>query len=159
MKVEFTADAALDRASVVIDCTPKGFGHENKKKYYEHHLNKTLGFIAQGSEYGFGKPYARGINDEILVPGEDRFIQVVSCNTHNLSTIVKTLALSDGNDNLLEGRFNLIRRANDLSQSTNFVPSPQVGKHGDEVFGTHHARDAYLLFDTMNIKLNIFSLL
>ena len=49
------------------------------------------GFLAQGSEFGFGKPYARGINDEVLVPGQDRFIQVVSCNTHNITTLIKTL--------------------------------------------------------------------
>ena len=42
----------------------------------------------QGSETDFGKRYARGINDSALVQNEDRFIQVVSCNTHNLSSIV-----------------------------------------------------------------------
>ena len=157
LKVEFTAEEAIDRASVVIDCTPKGFGHENKKKYYEHYLHNTAGFVAQGSEFGFGKMYARGINDSTLDSNEDRFIQVVSCNTHNLSTIVKTIALADGTDNLTEGRFTLIRRSNDLSQTTSFVPSPQVGKHGDSTFGTHHAKDAYHLFDTMGIKLNLFS--
>ncbi len=157
LKVEFTNEEAIDRAAVVIDCTPKGFGHENKQKYYEHYLHNTKGFIAQGSEFGFGKMYARGINDSILVPNEDRFIQVVSCNTHNLSTIVKTIALNDSNDNLVEGRFNLIRRSNDLSQTTNYVPSPQVGKHSDNDFGTHHAKDAFHLFDTMGIKLNLFS--
>ena len=100
--------------------------------------------------------YARGINDSALIQNEDRFIQVVSCNTHNLSTIVKTIALDESEDNLIEGRFNLIRRSNDVSQTTKFVPSPQVGSHEDKVYGTHHARDAHLLFDTMNIKLNLF---
>jgi len=157
LKVSFTSEEAIERAAVVIDCTPKGFGHKNKHDFYEKHLNNTLGFVAQGSEFGFGKMYARGINDSILNHDNDKFIQVVSCNTHNLSTIVKTIALSEGNDNLIEGRFNLIRRANDLSQSSGFVPSPQVGKHDDSKFGTHHARDAFKLFDTMNIKLNIFS--
>ena len=157
IKVEFTSEEAIDRASVVIDCTPTGFGHKNKKDLYEKHAESTLGFIAQGSEFGFGKMYARGINDSILDPEKDQFIQVVSCNTHNLATIVKTAALSDGDDNLLEGRFNLIRRANDLSQTSKFIPSPQVGKHDDDIFGTHHARDAHLLFDTMNLKLNLFS--
>ena len=157
LKVEFDAIEALDRASVVIDCTPKGFGHENKKNYYEHYLKNTLGFIAQGSEFGFGKPYARGINDSILIPGEDRFIQVVSCNTHNLSTIIKTIAFDGDDNNFDEGKFLLIRRANDLSQSNSFIPSPQVGKHTDSEYGTHHARDAYHLFNTMDIKLNLFS--
>ena len=157
LKAEFTSEQAIERASVVIDCTPTGFGQKNKIEFYEKQLSSTLGFVAQGSEFGFGKMYARGINDSTLDYENDKFVQVVSCNTHNLAIIVKTLALSEGNDNLIEGRFNLIRRANDLSQTSNFVPSPQVGIHGDKIFGTHHARDAHLLFDTMNIKLNLFS--
>ncbi len=157
LKAEFNTEEAINRASVVIDCTPKGYGHENKQKYYEKYLNNTLGFIAQGSEDGFGKKYARGINDESLLTGEDKFIQVVSCNTHNLSTIVKTLTFQEGTDNLIEGRFVLIRRANDLSQSKGFVPSPQVGSHSHDRFGTHHAKDSNALFNTMGIDLNLYS--
>ena len=157
LKAEFSTEEAINRASVVIDCTPKGFGHQNKQKYYEKYLHNTLGFVAQGSETGFGKRYARGINDSALNIEQDRFIQVVSCNTHNLSAIVNTLVLDEGEDNLLEGRFTLIRRANDLSQSSNFVPSPQVGSHSDSKFGTHHAKDAYHLFNTMGLKLNLYS--
>tara|TARA_B100001250_G_scaffold390738_1_gene390973 strand:+ start:816 stop:1883 length:1068 start_codon:yes stop_codon:yes gene_type:complete len=157
LKPEFQTEEAIDRASVVIDCTPKGIGHKNKQQYYEKYLHNTEGFIAQGSEFGFGKMYARKINDSSLIQGEDKFIQVVSCNTHNLSSIVKNLSLLDGKDNLIEGRFNLIRRSNDVSQSNSFVPSPQVGKHQDNHFGTHHARDAALLFQTMDLKLNLFS--
>tara|TARA_B100001250_G_scaffold130365_1_gene111107 strand:- start:374 stop:1441 length:1068 start_codon:yes stop_codon:yes gene_type:complete len=157
LKPEFQTEEAIDRASVVIDCTPKGIGHKNKHQYYEKYLHNTEGFIAQGSEFGFGKMYARKINDSSLIQGEDKFIQVVSCNTHNLSSIVKNLCLLDGDDNLIEGRFNLIRRSNDVSQSTSYVPSPQVGKHQDNEFGTHHARDAALLFKTMDLKLNLFS--
>ena len=154
---DFSTEEAIDRASVVIDCTPKGVGHANKNKFYEKYSNNTLGFVAQGSESGFGKRYARGINDDSLVVGEDKFIQVVSCNTHNLSTIVNTLTLDEGDDNLIDGKFLLIRRANDLSQSKNFVPSPQVGVHGDSRFGTHHASDAYELFKTKGISLDLFS--
>ena len=103
------------------------------------------------------KCLSRGINDSSLISQEDRFVQVVSCNTHNLSAIVNTLVLDEGEDNLLEGRFTLIRRANDLSQSSNFVPSPQVGNHSDAKFGTHHAKDAYHLFNTLGLKLNLYS--
>jgi glyceraldehyde-3-phosphate dehydrogenase (NAD(P)) len=157
LKPEFSTTEAIDRASVVIDCTPTGVGHKNKADYYEKFLHNTAGFVAQGSEFGFGKMYARGVNDSALIQDEDRFIQVVSCNTHNLSTIVQTLALDEGDDNLLEGRFNLIRRSNDVSQSGKFVPAPQVGSHKDGDFGTHHARDAALLFNTLNLNLNLFS--
>jgi len=157
LKPEFNTEEAIERASVIIDCTPSGFGHENKTKYYKKYMHNTLGFVAQGSEYGFGKMYARGINDNSLIYGEDKFVQVVSCNTHNLSVITDVLALSEGSDNLVDGRFNLIRRANDVSQVQNYIPSPQVGSHKDAQYGTHHARDAAALFSTLGHKLDLFS--
>ncbi len=158
MEPTYETHEALRRAAVVIDCTPSGVGMENKHEFYEKYLGNTLGFIAQGSEFGFGKPYARGINDQALRSGEDRFIQIVSCNTHNLSILIHTLALQDGGpDNLVEGRFVCMRRSNDISQDSSFCPSPVVGKHKDSRFGTHHARDAWHLFKTLNYDLNLFS--
>jgi len=149
---------ALRQASVVIDCTPSSVGLQNKTQFYEKYRDSTLGFLAQGSEFGFGKMYARGINEKALVRGEDQFIHIVSCNTHNLSVLVDAIALQDGGaENLLEGRFVCIRRANDISQDGSFVPSPQVGSHKDAQFGTHHARDAYHLFATLGYKLNLYS--
>jgi len=148
---------AINNADVVIDCTPSGVGHANKHKYYESFTHNTLGFIAQGSEFGFGKMYARGINDEVI-NRDDQFIQVVSCNTHNLSVLLKTLALyNDKESNLEEGRFVCIRRANDISQGGNFIPAPMVGKHGDSTYGSHHARDAAELYKTLGYDLNLFS--
>ena len=87
-RVTFTTEEALDRATVVVDCTPAGL--DNKAKYYNR-CNGPKGFLAQGSEFGFGKPYARGINEEVQSPDE-RFVQIVSCNTHNISVLLKTIA-------------------------------------------------------------------
>jgi len=158
MEPTYETVEAIERAGVVIDCTPSGVGTQNKSDYYDKFANNTLGFIAQGSEFGFGKPYARGINDASLKRGEDRFLQVVSCNTHNLSSLIHTLALAEGGPaNLLEGRFVCMRRANDISQESSFVPSPVVGGHSDARFGTHHARDAWHLFNTLGYDLNLFS--
>jgi glyceraldehyde-3-phosphate dehydrogenase (NAD(P)) len=50
-----------------------------------------------------------------------------------------------------------MRRSNDISQTGSFTPAPQVGKHDDARFGTHHARDAYHLFKTLGNELNVFS--
>lgn len=157
LKPAMTHEEALAKADVVVDCTPSGVGISNKHEFYEKYVATTKGFIAQGSEFGFGKMYARGINDVALEPGKDQFIQVVSCNTHNLCALINTVALTDGEDNLEEARFLCIRRANDISQVKGFVPSPDVGKHGDPVFGTHHARDAYHVFRTRALELNLFS--
>jgi glyceraldehyde-3-phosphate dehydrogenase (NAD(P)) len=153
--VSFEAHEALERATVIIDCTPAG--NENKKLYET--LSGPQGFLAQGSEFGFGKMYAMGINDEALVPGEDRFLQIVSCNTHNIAALVRTLG-DDGNGGggLLErGRFVCMRRANDVSQDSGFSPAPSAGKHDDKEFGTHHARDAAALLATIGWKPRIFS--
>ena len=32
----YTAEEAIKRASIVIDCSPKGYGLENKEKYYNN---------------------------------------------------------------------------------------------------------------------------
>jgi len=153
---DFETEEAIKRAAVVIDCTPRGIGHKNKEKYYHKFMKGGKGFLAQGSESGFGKKYARRINDATL-NSDDQFIQIVSCNTHNLCCITQTLALDGDHDNLEEGRFVCIRRANDISQPGSFIPSPQVGSHESPKYGTHHAEDAAGLFHTMDIDLNLFS--
>ena len=154
-EVSYTGAEALKRASVVIDCTP--VGNKMKDQFYSL-LDGPKGFLAQGSEEGFGKPYARGVNDAALVPGEDRFLQVVSCNTHNITTLIKTLAEEeDGSLCLERGNFVCMRRANDITQTEGFVPAPNVGKHSDPEFGTHHAKDAHRVFKTLGHDLDLFS--
>ena len=153
---DLETEDAIRRATVVIDCTPKGIGHDNKAKYYQKFSESVKGFLAQGSENGFGKKYARGVNDSIL-NSDDKFIQIVSCNTHNISCITNTIALNSNRDNLESGIFLCVRRANDLSQEDSFIPSPKVGIHDDDKYGTHHARDSASLFSTLGLDLNLFS--
>jgi len=152
----YEAEEAIKRASVVIDCTPKGTGLMNKEKYYNKYKNKVKGFLAQGSEFGFGKMFAVGINDEAIT-SKDKFIHIVSCNTHNIAVIIKTLAINGKKNHLKEGRFLCMRRANDISQAKSFIPAPEVGSHKDEKMGTHHAVDVYHLYKTLGIELNVFS--
>lgn len=152
----YEAEESIKRASVVIDCTPKGTGLMNKEKYYTKYKNKVKGFLAQGSEFGFGKMYAVGINDK-AINQNDKFIHIVSCNTHNIAVLIKTLAMEKNKNLLKEGKFLCIRRANDVSQVKGYVPSPEVGTHTDEAMGTHHARDVYHLYKTLDIDLNVFS--
>ena len=167
-RVSYDAQEALEQATVVIDCTPAG--NENKDRHYSK-LEGPRGFLAQGSEFGFGKPYARGVNDEALDYDEDRFVQIVSCNTHTITNLLKTLCdeawEGDGRPggpphpagkfNLESGHFVCMRRANDVTQVSGYVPSPQVGDHKDAEFGTHHARDAFHLFQTLGVDLDLFS--
>ncbi len=152
---KYESREAIERAKVVIDCTP--VGNDMKEEFYSQAVG-PIGFMAQGSEYGFGKMYARGINDESLQIGHDRFLHIVSCNTHNIAVLVKMLAMDDdGTNHLTDGRFLCIRRSNDISQDSGFAPSPTVERHKEPRFGTHHARDAHGLFETLGYDLNLFS--
>jgi hypothetical protein len=58
-------------------------------------------------------------------------VQVVSCNTHNISVLLKTLASHKGTTSLEAGRFVCMRRANDVSDTNAFIAAPQAGKHDD----------------------------
>lgn len=156
MAVAFETEEAIRRATVVIDCTPEGAGMENKAKFYQPNDGPGRGFMAQGSEFGFGKPYARHINDAVVDPAKDRFVQIVSCNTHNISAVVQAVGLHDGKDNLVEGNFVCIRRASDVYEDKS-LGSPEVGSHKDEQYGTHHARDVAHLYKTLGLDLKLFS--
>lgn len=156
LTVSFTKEEAIERATVVIDCTPSGIGLSNKSQYYNINKDKVKGFIAQGSEFGFGKMYARGLTEL----SEDQFIQVVSCNTHNIAAIIKSLeerfsSITPGG--IFSGDFVCLRRSNDISQDGGFVPSTTVEKHGDSEFGTHHARDAHHLLRKQFPHMKLFS--
>lgn len=153
-KVAYTSQEALERATVVLDCTPDAVEH--KERDYGA-VKGPKGFVAQGSQYGFGKMYARGINDESLAPGDDRFLEVVSCNTHNLAMLVRTLGMDGSTLAMRKGRFLCMRRANDVSQTKEFVPAPVVGRHEEEGFGTYHARDLFHLFQTIGVSVRAFS--
>ena len=85
-------EAALKLCDVVIDCTPAG--NMAKELHYLSLAKKDKNklFIAQGSEKGFGFPYAHGINDAALERENPQFIQVVSCNTHNIACLLKTVS-------------------------------------------------------------------
>ncbi|MFQ5976945.1 MAG: hypothetical protein ACE5OZ_02290 [Candidatus Heimdallarchaeota archaeon] len=158
LEPSYTFEDALDIASVVIDCTPTGNGLKNKERYYKPRKDRIKGALAQGSEFGFGIPYAAGLNDSILVKEVPQFIQVVSCNTHNIASCIKNIGLDEeGKNRLLEGRFLCMRRATDIGQKDGFIPAPDVNKHKDPIFGTHHARDVFHLFRTLNKSLNVFS--
>ena len=157
LEAAYSSEEAVRQATVVIDCTPSGVGNKNKKALYEQCSDRVRGFIAQGSEFGFGKMYAWGINDHVLDSENDQFIQVVSCNTHNISVLLKTIGSQGDEMCVKDGRFMCLRRANDISQNGSFIPAPQLGLHSDSTFGTHHARDAYHLFETIGQELNLFS--
>ena len=153
LRPELGAAEALERARVVIDCTP---GEENLKDTVYRKLDDgQRWFLAQGGQEGtWGTPYALGINEDALT-ADDRFVQVVSCNTHNISALIKALAFQDGRNSLEEGRFVCIRRGSDVGEEK-VAAAPVLDKH-KESHGTHHATDVHAVFKTLGQDLNIYS--
>ena len=162
MEPIYEYEEGIARASVVIDCTPKGNGEKNKELFYKKYHDGRKGFVAQGSEKNFGKPYAYGINDNVIDAEKDLYTQVVSCNTHNIAAIVDTFAIESSEYgeslSLDSGRFNCIRRGTDISEERGIVPSPKVEEHVHPKYGTHQAEDAARLFSTLGWDdLDLFS--
>ena len=153
---DFDSEEAIRRSSVVIDCTPQIDGQKNKIDIYRKYTDSVRGVIVQGSHYNFGKKYALGIND-VALESTDRFLQIASCNTHNIASVTKTISLNPNPDNLISGRYVVIRRGNDINEGNRFIPSPQVLTHSDSSFGTYHAKDSTELFSTLGYDLDLFS--
>lgn len=148
---KYTFEEALERATVVVDCTKEKIGRMLQEQYY---LNaaEPLGFIAQGSEKGFGVPYAFRINDSSITPEINRFVQVVSCNTHQILSVLHTLVLAyEGPDNLVKARFYIARRASDISQSSSTV-GVEVGEATESPYGSHQGEDAMRVLRTIGIE-------
>lgn len=150
----YDAQEALERAQVVIDCTPSA--NRNKSSYQA--MDGPVGFIAAGgTDFGFGKLYINEINDSALVPGEDRFVQVVSGNTHSVAYIIKLFGF-DGETNQVESaRFVCMRRCSDFSQERGFLSSPKILPHDVERHGTRQAREAFYVFKTLGVDLDLRS--
>ena len=149
----YSREEAIENADVIIDCTPSGMALLNKEKYYLNRDDKERLYIAQGSEKGFGRIFAYGINNDALT--DDTFLQVASCNTHAGAALIKACA-SLGEHSRSDLVY--IRRSNDVSQNGGGTPSIEVGGHNDEYgFGTHHARDVHDLFRTIDNNYPITS--
>jgi glyceraldehyde-3-phosphate dehydrogenase type II len=147
IEISGTIEEVLQKVAVVADCTNRG--NVLKKDLYEN-LDGPYGFFAQGSEEGFGHPVAYGINFDTLKPGDHNFIQVVSCNTHNVLAVLRVLGEIGGE--IDQADFVLMRRMNDISQTGKAIPSPEVDpikeKYG--AFGSHQAYDANRVMRTID---------
>ena len=141
-----TVENVFDKAAVVADCTNRG--SVLKTDVYDN-IEEPYGFFSQGAEEGFGHPVAYGINFETLKPGDHRFIQVVSCNTHNILSILRVLEKVGGK--VEEADFLFMRRMSDISQTVKAIPSPNVDavKEDYGACGSHQAYDAARLLRTI----------
>ena len=142
----------IEDIDYIFDCNANKFGLKNKQWYND--LINLKGCSAQGSEKGFGIPFMSGINNQ-EVPNH-KFVQIVSCNTHALSSLLTTM-VGDDLTNFVEGDFVIVRRSEDIGNHERLVTSNVLSRHLNEKNGTHHAIDVKDLFETKNQNLNIQS--
>jgi len=149
-------DEALDEATVIIDATPSGVGQRHKDEYYHKYEGSTKGFMAQGSETNFGQLYAYEINDQIF-ENKPQYVTIANILLLSIISAKSKSAYMDGKNELEEGTFMFVRRANDVSQTEDFIAAPEMNKHGSDEYGTHHAEDVARLFNSISEDMNIFS--
>ncbi|MGB1040732.1 MAG: hypothetical protein ACPGVD_07670 [Flavobacteriales bacterium] len=142
----------LDSVDYIMDANTNSIGLNNKELYAI--LPNLKGCSAQGSEKGFGIPFMSGINNECIA--KEKFVQIVSCNTHSLSTLLSVF--SDSNfANIKEADFVIVRRSEDIGNHQRLVAANVVSRHLNSHIGTHHAIDVKDLFRTINLEVPVQS--
>jgi len=144
--------AQIKAVDYIFETTANGIGLKNKS-LYENLLN-LKGVCAQGSEKAFGIPFMSGLNDNLI--RSEKFVQIVSCNTHGAASLLQTLCGSDLK-NLKLADFVVVRRSEDLGNHQRLVAANVVARHLSSETGTHHAIDVKDMFSAININCNITS--
>lgn len=142
----------LPEVNYIFEATANGVGLSNLAEYKK--LENLSGSSAQGSEKGYGTPFMSGVNDD-TIKGE-RFVNVVSCNTHGSAALLQTFTGKDL-ENLAHADFVVVRRSEDLGNHQRLVSANVVARHLDSVAGTHHSIDVIDMFRTRGITCNLTS--
>ncbi|KOH43701.1 type II glyceraldehyde-3-phosphate dehydrogenase [Sunxiuqinia dokdonensis] len=128
IKVQGTLSDLIQKADIIVDCTPKKIAAKNIEKYKEANLK----FIVQGGEKHetTGHSFSAENNYETALGREST--RVVSCNT---TSIVRTLTALKNAGLLKKARGTLLRRATDPWEShlngimNTLVPEKEIPSH------------------------------
>jgi len=142
----------LPLVDYIFEATANGVGMANLSKYKK--LSNLKGACAQGSEKGFGIPFMAGVNEEEI--RQEKFVQIVSCNTHGSAALLNAFTGSDLQD-LNEADMVVVRRSEDLGNHLRLVSANVVARHLDSTAGTHHSIDVIDLYKTRGIECQLTS--
>lgn len=149
---EISLQEIVQKVDYVFDTTANGFGLKNKLIYETS--KKLKGVCSQGSEKNFGIPFMSNLNNEQIE--FQKFVQIVSCNTHGAAAIINSL--SDRNlSNLEFADFVVVRRSEDIGNHERLVGANVVARHLSDMNGTHHAIDVKDMYATLGIDCPITS--
>lgn len=129
-------DEVSDQLEYVFDTTAAGGALANRLSYDV--MPALLGASGQGTEQGFGTPYALGLGLDLA---DSRYVHVVSCSTHAALAVLRSV--SEGRlEDIVSADFVNVRRSEDIGQHERLVGGNVLARHLDPVLGTHHAIDA-----------------
>src|SRR5690606_2217757 len=106
----------LGEVDYVFDCRAAGAPRATRPVYEA--LPRLRGAVAQGTEEGFGVPFVTGVNDRAIAGA--RLVQVVSCNAHAISTLLRAFG-GDGLADLRRADFVVVRRCEDVGAHERLV--------------------------------------
>lgn len=149
---DFTLDEIVLKVDYVFDATANGFGLKNKS-IYENAVN-LKGACSQGSEKNFGIPFMSNLNNNQIE--FQKFVQIVSCNTHGAASIINNLSDENLSD-LNFADFVVVRRSEDIGNHERLVGANVVARHLSDINGTHHAIDVKDMYETIEIDCPISS--
>ncbi|MDP7282476.1 MAG: type II glyceraldehyde-3-phosphate dehydrogenase [Candidatus Undinarchaeales archaeon] len=148
IKIEGDINDLLDQCDIVVDCSPKGKGAENKEKYYDA---KSVKVIYEGAEKHevAGTSFNAYSNYSDAVGKKE--VRVVSCNTTGLSRALNDINKEFG---IKKARVVLVRRASDPGSSKSgpvdgIVPNPIT-------VPSHHGPDVNTVLPDLNIITSAF---
>lgn len=140
------------KVDYVFETTINGIGLKNKEIYSI--LPNLKGICSQGSEKGFGVSFMSNLNNEKII--NQKFVQVVSCNTHGAAALINTFCNPNLTD-LKSADFVVVRRSEDIGNHERLVGANVVARHLSEINGTHHAIDVKDIYQTIGVNCPITS--
>ncbi|MFH1424523.1 MAG: type II glyceraldehyde-3-phosphate dehydrogenase [archaeon] len=148
IKLAGTIDDLLEKCDIIVDCSPKKMGAENKEKYY---VPKGIKAIYQGAEkHELTGTSFNAYSNYDEAQGKDH-VRVVSCNTTGLSRV---LGAVDAEFGVEKARVVLVRRASDPGGSKSgpidaIMPNPIT-------VPSHHGPDVLTVLPNLNIITSAF---
>ena len=139
ISVKGTIEDLIQEADIVVDCSPKKVGAENKAKYYEKTGIKAI--FQGGEKKEVAKVSFNALANYEQAIGRD-YVRVVSCNTTGL---VRLLYIINQNFGVNKARVTLIRRVVDPKDDkkglvNNIMPDPIT-------IPSHHGPDVQTVLD------------
>jgi len=149
---DITLEKMVQKVDYVFEATANGFGLKNKS-VYEKAIN-LKGVCSQGSEKDFGIPFMSNLNNNQVE--FQKFVQVVSCNTHGAASLISSL-FNEKLSDLDFADFVVVRRSEDIGNHERLVGANVVARHLSDLNGTHHAIDVKDMYETIGIDCPISS--